>query len=280
MVLEKAVKSGLITSNPVQRVPNTKMTKITDKSKKKDEYGLPMIYNYEQIINLIDGCDHFIRNAKSKTITTTWTLFKALITTGFFSGVRTNELIALKWSDFNYENKTIKVQRTIDDNILSDGTKSKYYRTTVLLPTVEDALNEFKKTSNKKDDFVFVNYLNKTYRDAKNLNKSFKQLTDYCKYEKLDLYNMRHSFITLMFSIGKDTQWILQRVGHSDILTTQGHYIGTVEERPELLQKIFEPNKTISHSTQMIQAIDTPISVNGHLKNMISTEKLKTSKVC
>jgi len=277
MVLERAVKSELLTTNPVEKVPNTKMKKITDKSKKRDEYGLPEVYKYEEIINLINGCDYFIKNAKSKTITSTWILFKALITTGFFSGTRTNELLALKWSDFNYEDKTIKVQRTIDDNIISDGTKSKHYRTTVLLPIVEDALNEFKKTSNKKDNFVFVNYLNNTYSNAKNLNIIFKQLTDHCKYEKLDLYNMRHSFITLMFSIGKDTQWILQRVGHSDILTTQGHYIGLVEERPELLSKIFEPTKTIHHATQILQALDTPNSVSGHLSTILSMEERKTS---
>jgi len=253
------------------------MTKITTKSKKKDEYGLPMIYNYEQIINLIDGCDYFIENAKRKIDKSSWILFKALITTGFFSGVRTNELLALKWNDLNYENKTIKVQRTIDDGIESEGTKSKHYRTTVLLPIVEETLTEFKEVSRKSDDFIFVNKLNETYTNAKNLNKLFRKLTDHCKYEKLDLYNMRHSFITLMFSIGKDTQWILQRVGHSDILTTQGHYIGTVEERPELLQKIFEPNKTINHATHTLQAMDTPSSVSGHLSTILTSEKRKIS---
>lgn len=267
-VFDKGVKSELISKNPTKGVSNTKNKKTTDKSKKKDEYGLPFTYTYEEIITMISGCDYFINKSISKSSEYTWKLFKTLLTVGFFSGVRINELISLKWSDLNYDKKTIRVQRTITDSVLSDGTKTMGYRTTILLPIVVDTLNEFKKISKKKDDFLFIHYRNDTYTNGKNLNDLFKKLTQYCKYEKIDLYNMRHSFITLMLSVGKPTEWVLQKVGHTDVVTTKGHYIGKIEDRKDLYQTIFHPTKVKNGVTNISENgldINIPTIVSGKI---------------
>ena len=217
---------------------------------------------------MISGCDYFIDKSISKSSEYTWKLFKTLLTVGFFSGVRINELISLKWSDIKYDKKTIRVQRGITEGILSDGTKTMSYRDTLLLPIVIDSLNEFKKISKKKDDFLFIHYRNNTYRDGKNLNILFKELTQYCKYEKIDLYNMRHSFITLMLSVGKPTEWVLQKVGHVDVLTTKGHYIGKIEDRKDLYQTIFHPTEVKNGVTNISENgfdISIPTIVSGNI---------------
>ncbi len=147
----------------------------------------------------------------------------------------------------------------------------------ILLPIVIDSLNEFQKISKKKDDFIFINYRNKTYTDGKNLNISFLKLTKYCKFEKIDLYNMRHSFITLMLSIGKPTEWVLQKVGHTDVLTTKGHYIGKIEDRKDLYQKIFNPSKVKNNITNISENgfdINIPTVVSGNIP-MVSFSNLK-----
>jgi len=220
-------------------------------------------------MKIINGCDYFIDNGKSKSSIYSWKIFKVFLTVGFFSGMRENELIGLKWSDIDYDKKTIKIQRTIDNGIVSKGTKTMNFRNTILLPIVEKPLKEFENISYKKDGFIFVNHQYKTFRNYTNLNKKFKELVEYCGYEKIDLYNMRHSFITLMLSVGKQTEWVLQRVGHADVLTTKGHYIGEIEDRKDLYDKIFNPPKKVYTVTNT----DIPISISGNIVENIPTVK-------
>ncbi|MCD8490916.1 MAG: tyrosine-type recombinase/integrase [Geovibrio sp.] len=62
------------------------------------------------------------------------TIFFAL---GFYTGMRTGELLALKWSDIDFSKYTITVQRTITKNRIKESTKTEKSRTIDIIPALE-----------------------------------------------------------------------------------------------------------------------------------------------
>lgn len=134
------------------------------------------------------------------------------------TGMRPGELTALRWTDIDFDNKIIKVRRT---RILGKNgppkKKASVRDIEMLLGVKEFFQAQFELTGNNSNGDVFLNSSNEPFYSHDFIAKQFKSLLD--KNDKRYLYQLRHSFATMMISEGEDILWVSKMLGHksSDI---------------------------------------------------------------
>ena len=132
-----------------------------------------------------------------------------------FSGVRPGELVALKWSDVDLENQTFKVLRTrIRGEFGPTKTKSSK-RTVEMIEGVKDYfLAQEKLTGGNPYDMVFLNSSREPFYSHDTIALQFKNLL--AKNDVRYLYQLRHTFASLMLANDEDIAWLSQMMGHKN----------------------------------------------------------------
>ncbi|ANT42690.1 site-specific integrase [Helicobacter pylori] len=164
---------------------------------------------------------------------------KAFLTTAFFTGLRTGEQLALFWSDIDFENKKININKSLNISGVITSPKNKpSIREVDLLEPVEKILKELKATEPANKKMIFLSVPKRT----QDFQRMFKKLLKALNLKERKLYATRHTFASLMLSQGEEAMWISQTLGHKDLNTTYktySHYIPQQEkERAKFLKGI------------------------------------------
>lgn len=140
-----------------------------------------------------------------------------------FTGLRTGELLALKWKDLDFEKETINVQRTFSLGMESTP-KTKSSKAIIDLPV--EALpffnNQRLKTGLK--EFVFYSVHGNTIKEPNNLNRILKTILEDLDLESRTLYQTRHTFASLKLSYGERLEWVSYMLRHKDTSITLRKY--------------------------------------------------------
>jgi integrase len=144
------------------------------------------------------------------------------------TGLRKSEALALNYSDIDFDNKTITVNKHLihDGNrpVLEHKTKTENaIRSVILLDRVADKLDRTKK------GIIFCN------RTGGHLTKREFDLR-WKKWQKahninVTAHQLRHGFATMLFEAGVDLKDAQDLMGHSDIKTTQDIYTHIRDKR-------------------------------------------------
>ncbi len=197
-IMQKAVANDLCDKDPFLGINRLKRT----------PKQLRAIYSEDEIYKIIS-------NAQG------W--FKVFATVAFGTAARTGELLALKKSDLDFDNRVIKISKSFSNRRLKE-TKTGVVRYVDMLDIVYDSLYNF-CLDRKNEDFIFVNKDGEPYHESKNIIKyHFKPLLEKLNIEYKTLYASRHSFISLMLNKGMDLMWVQNMAGHSSSSTTLRHY--------------------------------------------------------
>lgn len=161
----------------------------------------------------------------------------------FQTGVRLGEIVALKWSDIDFEAKTIKVCRfervqqeyTDDFQTLTDcqhvivdfDTKGEYGERIVDLTDdalyILELLKDFYASEGLTSDWLFVNKRGRIHNRAMDL-----RIRRYCRLAGMDmeksLHKVRSTFISMLRDAGMSFEKIAEEVGHKSVITTMKHY--------------------------------------------------------
>ena len=207
-ILEDACKElvhgeKLISGNPFRDVPIPKdiETFVVD-----DDYeyidGNIKPFSFDEIDDLICKASGYMKN---------------FIGIASRTGMRPGELIALRWSDVDFDNEIIKIRKTRVEGKNGPPKKKASVRNIEMIPGVKDFfLNQYELTGSQKSD-VFLNSSNKPFYSHDIIAKKFKSLLD--DGDERYLYQLRHSFASIMISEGEDILWVSHMLGHksSDI---------------------------------------------------------------
>ena len=174
---------------------------------------------------------------------------KNFITVAFFTGMRTGELLALKWEDIDFNSRKIVIRRTIRHGIVGT-TKTGKTRVIDMLDIVHEALKDKYVENGLRDEFIFTSKKGTPYVEASAVNTTYwKPLLKRCGIAYKIMYNTRHTFATLMLLNGEDVLWVSKMLGHSNISTTMKYYIKFTEEkgkkRATFLQDVFKKDCTV-----------------------------------
>lgn len=222
MLFDDAVENELITKNPV-----TKNVKAVSKKMTRDRNAMTI---EEQKILLHSTKESVYSNQ-----------FVLVLQTG----LRVGELIGLKWSDIDFGNKTLTVNRTMmyinkkEGWQIGEPKTSKGKRCIPLTKEAVRVLNNQKEKmqqlrviSFEYKDFVFLNTNGVPItKDAYN-----SRLRSCCCKESLPLVSMhilRHTFATRCIESGMRPKTLQGILGHSKINITMDLYVHLMEDTKE-----------------------------------------------
>lgn len=137
----------------------------------------------------------------------------------FFTGMRIGELKALTYEDIDFENKSIKINKTlvkINGKDISTSPKTESSNREIL---IDDNLikilklycNKLYKVSNTSRLFL----LNET-----NIRKMMKKFAKKAGVKEIRVHDLRHSHASLLIYLGVNPLAISKRLGHDNLETT------------------------------------------------------------
>lgn len=196
----------MISENPFRDVDVPKDREVFVDS---DEYDNEFLdnqvnpFSLDEIEDLIAKSDGYLRN------------FIGIMSR---TGMRPGELVALRWSDVDFDNEIIKIRRTRIQGENGPPKKKASIRDIEMISGVKEFFKlQFAITGGDPSGNIFLNSSKLPFYSHDFIAKQFKDLLS--KDDRRYLYQLRHSFATMMISEGEDILWVSKMLGHksSDI---------------------------------------------------------------
>jgi integrase len=174
--------------------------------------------------------------------------FKLILTVLFFTGMRTGEMVTLKWSDIDWNNETIHIQRANNSSHEIGTTKTGTSRKVTILPIVMDALREQYKDTGLQGGFIFLAQDGGRYKTYNTFRKyHWKNLLLRTGYAYRKFYQTRHTFASIMLSKGEDIMWVSKiMLGHSEVATTYKFYAKYIKSKDKKHAAFLDDERTNS----------------------------------
>lgn len=156
--------------------------------------------------------------------------YKRMMRFLFVTGLRSEELFALQWSDIDFRKGTCSVSkslyiRTRTDYDFSDTKNASSIRTITLdKQTVED-LKEWKEIQKTiGDDLGFVFTFDGLPPSPKTFLGRVKKLAEVAGVKPIHLHGLRHSHVAFLIEHNNNIYAVSKRLGHSTVKTTLDKY--------------------------------------------------------
>ncbi|MDO5044574.1 MAG: site-specific integrase [Coriobacteriia bacterium] len=153
-----------------------------------------------------------------------------LIVIGLSFGLRKGEILGLNWSDIDFTNREIHVQRTfVRSNNGVSLTEPKTKRSVRDIPMNDYAYHYLKALQKSRkvfalDDAVIAGWNGKRM-NPETAYKTLKRFTDAHNVPKITLLSMRHSFATACINAGMNPVNVSKLLGHANVETTLNRYV-------------------------------------------------------
>lgn len=234
-IFKYAVLMDILDSNPFDKVikPKSRQTQRKGNFLTKEELR------------------EFLKLAQTATLS----YFFPLVHLMSYTGLRQGEALALKWSDIDFENKKITVDKTatrIKEKQTLQTPKTKNSKRVISIdPTTLSILKSWKKDQIKiyfkngkhfegDDNFIFTNE-RAEWVHIHNFIPYFKRFVTDHKLKPITPHGLRHTHASLLFSAGVEPKNISDRLGHSTVQITLDLYTHiTEEQRTDTVEKLLE----------------------------------------
>ncbi len=236
--LRHAVKWGLLTHNPVDRVDLPRRRRVE-----------MHVWDEEQV-------RIFLAEARRSSA------YYALYVAALITGMRQGELMGLRWKDVDLVIGTASIQQTLyrlGKTVVTKEPKSARSRRTVALPSV--LVNTLREVQAKQD--AYRRDFGQAYEDyglvfcqpngrplhAHNVTQlDFKRVAKTAGVPRIRFHDLRHCHATLLLQQGVHPKVVQERLGHSTIsmtLDTYSHVIPGMQERAaaDLEKRLFAEAK-------------------------------------
>jgi integrase len=192
--------------------------------------------------------------------------FSTIINILLDSGVRRGELCAIKWSDIEFNKKTLHIRRAMmyipKMGVFETETKTKATRDIKLAKSTIDKLLEHKAAQNIKaekcgdqwhnNDYVFTRWNGEPLRPD-SITKSIRKFAERNNLPRMSTHTLRHTNASLLIAAGTNLTTVSNRLGHSHITTTMKHYAHAIksanEAAAEVMDGIFQRNNQVIASS-------------------------------
>ena len=234
-IFKYAVLMDVINSNPFDKVIKPKSRQVQRKGNFLTKEELK----------------EFLKLAQTATLS----YFFPLVHLMSYTGLRQGEALALKWSDIDFENKKITVDKTavrIKEKQTLQTPKTKNSKRVISIdPTTLSILKSWKKDQIKiyfkngkhfegDENFIFTNQRG-DWVHIHNFIPYFKRFVSDHKLKPITPHGLRHTHASLLFSAGVEPKNISDRLGHSTVQITLDLYTHiTEEQRTDTVDKLLE----------------------------------------
>ena len=234
-IFKYAVLMDILNSNPFDKVIKPKSRQVQRKGNFLTKEELK----------------EFLKLAQTATLS----YFFPLVHLMSYTGLRQGETLALKWSDIDFENKKITVNKTavrIKEKQTLQTPKTKNSKRVISIdPTTLSILKSWKKDQIKiyfkngkhfegDENFIFTNQRGE-WVHIHNFIRYFKRFIADHKLKPITPHGLRHTHASLLFSAGVEPKNISDRLGHSTVQITLDLYTHIMEEqRTDTVEKLIE----------------------------------------
>ena len=198
----------------------------------------------------------FLELAKIHTPT-----YYSFFATAIFTGMRRGELLALEWSDIDFKNAKIKVNKQIYKGI-KQSTKTNKSRVIDIPENLLAILQEHKRVTIRLSKLVFHNKDGNPIHPYNMEHAYFHPLVAKCndyldadnQIEKLRFHDLRHTYATYLLSKGIPVKYVQEQLGHSTArmtLDTYASVMPSVKFGALDMLKELQKNPGIEHKLNM-----------------------------
>ena len=208
--------------------------------------------------------------------------FEAVFWVAVTTGLRLGELMGLKWSDLDWTNRRIRIQRQLQrlqGGLAFSEPKTAAGRRVIVLGSatieklrkhleLQSVERQFAGSSWKENDMMFPSTIG-TPMDPSNLYHIFKDLLKLANLPDIRFHDLRHTAATLMLQQNVHPKIVQSRLGHSDIsmtLNTYSHVLPSMQdEAAEKLDELLTPiniSSEIKKLSERTPSFPLPISTD------------------
>lgn len=206
---KRAIRTGLLTSNPCVGVSLPKI-------KKKEVNTM----NEDDIVKFLEALNYERLD------------LKVGYELALLCGLRRSEILGLKESDISLNFKTVSVHETrhvVDGEESIQDTKTERSRRTLALPDIlvgdiRDLIELHNSYEFEHDDYLVLGAFGQKMNPSTFSTQIFK-IEDKIGIERVSLHALRHTFATMLNAEGVDIARISAELGHSNINTTLSIYM-------------------------------------------------------
>ena len=176
--------------------------------------------------------------AKTLMETAKGSRLEALLTLAVTTGMRRGEILALRWSDIDFEERSLQVRHTVNRagkyGILENAPKTEKSKRRIMLPQfVLDALKKHRAQQDEirlqagptwqEHNLVFTTDTG-GFVEGTHLNRRFKQLLKEAGLPDMRFHDLRHSAATILLGKGVHPKLVQELLGHSQMSITMDRY--------------------------------------------------------
>lgn len=166
-----------------------------------------------------DEMQEFIRIIKSFPISR-----YAPLLTDLYTGMRISELLALEWTDIDFRNSTITVNKQYYKRRLTTPKTYKSIRKIAIPIEIVNVLKQLKKESKVISKIVFCGKDGGYLQQDKFVTNWFKRAMKSLGKPDYNFHCLRHTYATYLLSNGVPLKFVQEQLGHSTAQTTLNIY--------------------------------------------------------
>lgn len=257
-MLSRAVRWHLLQSNPMFNVEVSQNDDAPDTDKimcfnqEQAEVFLaaldnPLMYRYQR-----KGSDPESSAHEYQAKHTIQLQLKLFFYLAMFTGCRRGELIALQWSDIDFNESTVSITKStcrVDGKTITKTTKTKGSVRTLAIPSLVVSLAKQWKTAQQRyrlqigskwegDNYIFIQWngrqmhLDTPYQAFHRIINNYNANRPVTAPELplIPLHGLRHTSATLLIGQGVNVRTVFGRLGHSSTSTTMNIYAHALKE--------------------------------------------------
>lgn len=212
----KAVAKGYIVRSPFDNKEEMHIPKSKRQDKKVSSFTL---LEQKQLVKSLEEYNNIT--------------YKNITLLALYSGMRSGEILAMKMSDIDFQNKVIHIQRTLTKDatgkvIIGENTKTiNSLRDIKITPLIEQILKDsIRHFRINKNNLVYCTENGELITNGM-INSAFKRLCKKYNINKgfdVNFHMLRHTYATTLIESGIPPKVVQKKLGHRDISITLNTY--------------------------------------------------------
>ena len=159
--------------------------------------------------------------------------FFPIAATALFTGMRQGELGGLRWGDVDLSKGLIYVRRQYHPRYGFTATKSERSNRAIVMTPELVAILTVHKSKSGGDSLVFTNEVGKA-NDPYNLTRrEYYPALERAGLRRVVFHALRHSYASLMISLGANLKFLQHQLGHSSLTVTLDRYAHLISDVAE-----------------------------------------------
>ena len=161
-------------------------------------------------------------------------LSKFGILLSLYTGIRIGELCALQWSDFDMENKVIKINKTLQRIQNIDGVKGCKTKIVITEPKsqcsvreipIPNAIMNYVEMFHRSQKEYILTGEKKNFVEPRTMQNRFKNYLEKSGIESVNFHALRHTFATRCIELGFEIKSLSEILGHASVNITLNRYV-------------------------------------------------------